>query len=1019
MKSNFFSNFKIATKKDWIQKIKTELKETPIEKLYFKIVNHSFPPIFTKEHYIKRYHIPTKKNNTWTLTTEILVTENIKKANKVALEYLEMGTEILLFSFEKSLKVNELEVLFLQIDLSLITLSLKGQALESITFLNTIHLFLTKKNNANTFSLELHTSIKNHTLFNTFPNSQFCTIDITKQQVLEADIAKQIQKFTHTNHNANCIINIYLCDNYLLNIATIRACKVLFNNPTKKIPIIQGILDLKLWENEKNIYTNTISTGIQALAAVSGSVDRLQISAVDSHTKKNGSKNTRRIAQHIHYLLREEAKTTLVADPLKGSYYIETLTNTIIQKNNPQKNALVQDQKETISQQWKEDTKILSNFIAGVPPYLRGPYGSMYTIRPWTIRQYAGFSTAEASNEFYHKNLAQGQKGISVAFDLATHRGYDSDHLRVQGDVGMAGVAIDSVEDMKKLFHGIPLDTMSVSMTMNGAVLPILAFYIIAAEEQGITQEKLSGTIQNDILKEFMVRNTYIYPPEESLRIIGDIFSYCSQNMPKFNTISISGYHIHEAGATAEQELAYTLANGIEYIDTGLKAGLDIDDFAPRISFFWGIGMNHFMEIAKLRAGRILWAKIVKKYSPKFEKSMALRTHSQTSGWSLTAQFPENNITRTAIEALSAILGGTQSLHTNALDEAVALPTDFSAKIARDTQKHIQQKTGICNVVDPYGGAYYIEHLTMSLVRKAWSLIEEIQKFGGMTKAINLGIPKAKIENEATQKQANIDSGKEKILGVNFMKEIQSEYTFDLLEVNNSAVLKSQKTTLKKIKATRDPKKVQEALQHLKHCAKTNQGNLLELAINAARVRATLGEISSTLENVFGRYKNHVTPIKGVYKNTIGDNKYFMEAQQLTTEFLKTHGRRPRIMIVKLGQDGHDRGAHVIASGFADIGFDVDLGPLFQTPKEAAEQALINDVHFIGVSSLAAGHKTLIPELIKYLETLGGNIKVIVGGVIPPKDYEFLYHHGVLGVFGPGTNISQAAIDILKKYTQK
>lgn len=654
------------------------------------------------------------------------------------------------------------------------------------------------------------------------------------------------------------------------------------------------------------------------------------------------------------------------------------------------------------------------NFVAGIPPYLRGPYSSMYAVRPWTIRQYAGFSTAKESNAFYRRNLAQGQKGLSVAFDLATHRGYDSDHPRVTGDVGMAGVAIDSVEDMKILFNKIPLDKMSVSMTMNGAVLPIMAFYIVAAEEQGVDQSKLSGTIQNDILKEFMVRNTYIYPPQPSMRIIGDIFEYTSQNIPKFNSISISGYHMHEAGASADIELAYTLADGLEYIRTGLKAGLKIDDFAPRLSFFWGIGMNHFMEIAKMRAARMLWAKIVKQFNPTNPKSMALRTHSQTSGWSLTAQDPFNNIARTTIEAMSAILGGTQSLHTNSLDEAIALPTDFSAKIARDTQKYLQQETNITKVVDPWGGSFYVEYLTKEIAEKAWKLIEEIDALGGMAKAIENGLPKLRIEEAAARKQARIDSGIDKIIGVNIFQH-DEDAILDTLEVDNSAVRKSQVNRLKRIKAKRDEKAVQKALKKITSCAKTGKGNLLHFAIEAARLRATLGEISDAMEKEFGRFKANTKTIKGAYSNEISNDMGFKKARELSEKFSKLEGRRPRIMVAKLGQDGHDRGSKVIATSFADLGFDVDVGPLFQTPEEAAKQAIENDVHILGISSLAAGHKTLVPQVIKELKKLDReDIMVITGGVIPPKDYEFLFNAGVVGVFGPGTVISEAASQILE-----
>ncbi len=653
-------------------------------------------------------------------------------------------------------------------------------------------------------------------------------------------------------------------------------------------------------------------------------------------------------------------------------------------------------------------------FAAGLPPYLRGPYSSMYAVRPWTIRQYAGFSTAEKSNAFYRRNLAQGQKGLSVAFDLATHRGYDSDHERVVGDVGKAGVAIDSVEDMKILFDQIPLDKMSVSMTMNGAVIPIMAFYIIAAEEQGVQPEQLSGTIQNDILKEFMVRNTYIYPPAPSMRIISDIFEYTSQHMPRFNSISISGYHMHEAGAPADIELAYTLADGLEYIRAGIKAGLKIDDFAPRFSFFWGIGMNHFMEIAKMRAARMLWAKMVKQFDPKNVKSMALRTHCQTSGWSLTEQDPFNNVARTCIEALAAVLGGTQSLHTNSLDEAIALPTDFSAKIARDTQKYLQEETKIIKAVDPWAGSYYVEYLTQQLAERAWTHIQEVEELGGMAKAIEEGLPKLRIEEAAARKQARIDSGQDKIVGVNIF-QTEDDEEIDVLEVDNTAVRDAQLQRLGEVRAKRDETAVQTALKALSECAKTGKGNLLAHAVDAARLRATLGEISDAMETSFGRFTPTTRTISGVYSNELKQDKSFAEALALSDKFAETEGRRPRIMVAKLGQDGHDRGAKVIATSFADLGFDVDIGPLFQTPQEAARQAAENDVHILGISSLAAGHKTLVPETIAALEALErDDIFVIVGGVIPPKDYDFLYEQGVAGIFGPGTKIPVAAKAILE-----
>ena len=657
----------------------------------------------------------------------------------------------------------------------------------------------------------------------------------------------------------------------------------------------------------------------------------------------------------------------------------------------------------------------LKEYTAGIPPYLRGPYSTMYAIRPWTIRQYAGFSTAEESNAFYRRNLAAGQKGLSVAFDLATHRGYDSDHPRVPGDVGMAGVAIDSIEDMKILFDGIPLDKMSVSMTMNGAVLPIMAFYIAAAKEQGVRLAELTGTIQNDILKEFMVRNTYIYPPKHSMRIIGDIFKYSSQNMPKFNSISISGYHMQEAGATPEIELAYTLADGLEYIKTGIAAGLDIDNFAPRLSFFWAIGMEHFKEIAKLRAARVLWAKIVKQFDPKNPKSMVLRTHCQTSGYSLTEQDPYNNVARTSIEALSAVFGGTQSLHTNSFDEAIALPTDFSARIARNTQKYIQEETHITRAIDPWGGSTYVEELTEQIIEDAWKLIEEVEELGGMSKAIESGLPKMRIEEAAAKKQARIDSGEDVIVGVNnYLTEDKQD--FEILAINNKQVREGQIARLEKLRASRDNRAVEAILSQIEEAAKNEEGNLLDLAVEAAEKRATLGEISLALENAFGRYKAVINSISGVYSSEMKNNETFKKARKLADEFAEADGRRPRILVAKMGQDGHDRGAKVIATGFADLGFDVDVGPLFQTPKEVALQAAENDVHILGISSLANGHKTLVPKVIAELVALGrADIMVVAGGVIPQQDYDFLFKNGVAFVFGPGTKIPEAAIGVLQK----
>lgn len=777
---------------------------------------------------------------------------------------------------------------------------------------------------------------------------------------------------------------------------------------------------------------NLLKSTTSAMAAIAGGCDALTV-----YPEQETDTMMNRVARNVSNILREESYLNKVADATAGSYYIDALTQQITEQVKAALAGLTAERSGTrklsnASNQhaWNSpegieikpsysagDTQSLTHldFTAGLPPYLRGPYATMYTIRPWTVRQYAGFSTARDSNAFYRRNLAAGQRGLSVAFDLATHRGYDSDHERVSGDVGKAGVAIDSVLDMKILFDQIPLDKMSVSMTMNGAVIPILAFYIVAAEEQGVKPEQLNGTIQNDILKEFMVRNTYIYPPAPSMRIVSDIFAYTSKHMPKFNSISISGYHMHEAGAPAHIELAYTLADGLEYIRSGIQAGINIDDFAPRLSFFWGIGMNFYMEVAKMRAGRLLWSRIVKQFNPKNPKSMALRTHCQTSGWSLTEQDPYNNVTRTCVEAMAAVLGGTQSLHTNSLDEAIALPTDFSARIARNTQLFIEKETGVTRVVDPLGGSYYIETLTAELAHQAWELIEEVEKLGGMTKAIESGIPKMRIEQAAAAKQARIDSAKDVIVGVN-KYQTDDKPDFDILEVDNQAVRTEQLDRLQKLKAERKNSDVQAALDALTVAAKSGNGNLLELALDAARKRATLGEISTALEKAFGRYKATIKSISGVYSGAMKNQKQFEDARKLSDEFAALDGRRPRILVAKMGQDGHDRGAKVIATSFADLGFDVDIGPLFQTPEEVALQAAENDVHMVGASSLAGGHKTLIPELIAALKKINReDIMVVAGGVIPAQDYDFLYKSGVSFIFGPGTVIAEAAQEILKK----
>lgn len=843
---------------------------------------------------------------------------------------------------------------------------------------------------------------------------------------------------------------------YLTEIAKLRALRYLLKKMTgalgfafaQSAPYIHARTVIDYKEDQAD-YTNIVRAACEAISAVIGGCDALTVLPFD----QTNTALAQRLASHVSHILEHESLLSKVADPAAGSFALEDMTYKLADSaweafiRTPEgdafKSAPMESQRQAPLENRVEPFQTAEGiflkarftktdlagcqhlaFGAGAAPYLRGPYASMYIERPWTIRQYAGFSTAAESNAFYRRNLAAGQKGLSVAFDLATHRGYDSDHPRVTGDVGKAGVAIDSVEDMKALFDQIPLDQMSVSMTMNGAVIPVMAFFIVAAQEQGVKPEQLTGTIQNDILKEFMVRNTYIYPPAQSMRIVGDIFAYTSEHMPRFNSISVSGYHMHEAGAPAHVELAYTLADGLEYIRTGISAGIAIDDFAPRLSFFWGIGMNHFMEIAKMRAARMLWAKIVKQFNPKNEKSLMLRTHCQTSGYSLTQQEPFNNITRTSIEALAAVMGHTQSLHTNSFDEAIALPTDFSARIARDTQLFIQNQTDLCKAVDPWGGSYYVEYLTTQLAEKAWQLIEEVQALGGMTKAIESGLPKMRIEEAAARKQARIDSGKEIIVGVNQYQSAGKE-TFEILQIDNQAVRRQQIERLEAIRSSRDQRQTQAALERITRACtqpggKDMQSNLLALAVDAARKRATLGEISDAMEKQFGRYQSTIRSVSGVYRTEVSGDENFARARELSDQFARLEGRRPRIMVAKMGQDGHDRGAKVIATSFADLGFDVDIAPLFQTPQEVAKQAIENDVHIIGASSLAAGHKTLIPELIAELEKLGrADIIVIAGGVIPEQDYAFLYDAGVKGIFGPGTVISVAAQQILGQLMQQ
>lgn len=824
----------------------------------------------------------------------------------------------------------------------------------------------------------------------------------------------------------NMLCQVDLSHDFFLDIAKIRAIRIictLIAQQAQFHPNLEDIFIICHTPKGSSESTHMLLQSTAGLAAICGSADGIVFNP-GSSSFLNG--NSHRIAHNVGNLLRYESGLNELQDVCTGSYFLDTLTDQIIRKIyiNLQKldinlaNLAFEDFASTNSKE-KSSLEFIDSSIPGFAPFLRGPYASMYTTSPWTIRQYAGFSTAEESNNFYRKNLAAGQKGLSVAFDLATHRGYDSDHARVTGDVGKAGVAIDTVEDMKILFDQIPLDQMSVSMTMNGAVLPIMAFYIVAAEEQGVSVDKLTGTIQNDILKEFMVRNTYIYPPGPSMKIIADIFEYASQRMPKFNSISISGYHMHEAGATAELELAFTLADGLEYIRTGINAGIPIDSFAPRLSFFWGIGMNFFTEIAKMRAGRALWAKLVNQFDPEKSKSLALRTHCQTSGYSLTAQDPYNNIARTCIEALAAVFGQTQSLHTNALDEAIALPTDYSAAIARETQLFLQKEINVTKVVDPWGGSHLVEELTSELIEKAWIIIEEIEAMGGMSKAIESGYPKMKIEEASAQKQAKIDSGENVIVGINrFKSNVKSKISH--LEIDNNDVRNKQLVRLNRIKSTRNESEVQNALFALTNCAKNDDGNLLSLAIEAARHRATLGEISMALEKVFGRYQANNITVSGVYKSVMKNNDLFESAQKLSDHFADLDGRRPRILVAKMGQDGHDRGAKIIATAFADLGFDVDIGPLFQIPSEVAKHALENDVHIVGISSLAGGHKTLIPQLIDELRRAGGeDIMIIAGGIIPEEDHAFLYEKGVSMIFGPGTVIAEAVIKILNQLIEE
>ena len=1059
MRTPLFTDFSKTTKAEWLKKIGSDLKGKAIDDL--QKTNSSgfqFSPFWSEEDqpqfpfpqipgafpFTRSYR---SQNNHWEISQSIDLSQSAKTANHQILDALQGGANALYF--QNYSPAVELEHVLQGVFLNYISLHFAPhphpevvQQLQSIA--NTQQVSLDEI----TGSFGLTVAKKSWEVFPKMRSITFSTLGkaLTPQEEIY-EIGKQVIAFSQhqsVDEWAPYIqLELEVKTDYFSEIAKLRALRTVYALLTKALGaknICSSAAFIHSVSAPSSIlpqleHNNLLRTTTEAMSAILGATNALTLLP---HIPETADFSLR-MSRNIQHLLQNESHFHQVIDPAAGSYFLENLTQHMIDSAMhslqellpaisglnwekdpfiPQSQAPSFETAEQIVLQpfyQKADVESVEHlgFGAGIPPFLRGPYSSMYAQNPWTIRQYAGFSTAEESNAFYRRNLAAGQMGLSVAFDLATHRGYDSDHPRVVGDVGKAGVAIDSVEDMKILFDQIPLDRMSVSMTMNGAVLPIMAFYIVAAEEQGVSAEKLTGTIQNDILKEFMVRNTYIYPPVPSMKIIADIFDYTAKNMPKFNSISISGYHMQEAGATADIELAYTLADGLEYLRTGIAAGMKIDDFAPRLSFFWAIGMNHFMEIAKMRAGRLIWAKLVKQFNPQNPKSMALRTHCQTSGWSLTEQDPFNNVARTCIEAMAAALGHTQSLHTNALDEAIALPTDFSAAIARNTQKYLQEETGITQVVDPWGGSYYVESLTQELVDKAWKHIQEVESLGGMAKAIETGIPKMRIEEAAARKQARIDAGKDIIVGVNLFQS-DEKTKIDILEVDNVRVRQQQIERLNSMKANRNAEAVKASLEALTHAAQTGRGNLLDLAVIAARHRASLGEISDALETVYGRYQAVIRSIAGVYQNEIAMNSSFQQARTMADAFEQQNGRRPRILVAKMGQDGHDRGAKVIATSFADIGFDVDMGPLFQTPEEVAKQAMENDVHLVGVSSLAAGHKTLVPQLIAALKEVGReDILVIAGGVIPQQDYSFLFDHGCAAVFGPGTVIAEAAMDIL------
>lgn len=1051
MGEKLLQEFQSQTDADWIEKLKKDLKDKPLDTLNWETAGLKGKPFYSKadlpeslHNFENRHQAPEAFGARHWVNYQLINVDKEELANKKAIEALQNGADGICFGINSLPNFN---TLLSGIELNFCSVSFKpNNAIDVNQLIANYQVYLDEKAIDKT---KISGFISGAQVFqNEIPSLKTASFVCDANDHLANSISalvSAIQKAIDNGVNpSTCFQNLAIISlqqaDYFEEIAKLRAIRLAVKALAAKHGITLQNSDIEIvamsadWsESLDDPHSHLLYATTQAMASILGGANALLVQPFYP-VFPNKPQLAERIARNISSILKDESYLGKVVDPAAGAYFIENITNQLLSEVQANTGISLGQQSgvsnSANSQSWKTAEGIdvpesisvgeLSkmehlDFVAGIAPYLRGPYSSMYTVRPWTVRQYAGFSTAEESNAFYRRNLAAGQKGLSVAFDLATHRGYDSDHPRVVGDVGKAGVAIDSILDMQLLFDQIPLDKMSVSMTMNGAVIPIMAFYIVAAEEQGVSREQLSGTIQNDILKEFMVRNTYIYPPAPSMRIIGDIFEYTAQHMPRFNSISISGYHMQEAGATADIELAYTLADGLEYLRTGIAAGLDIDAFAPRLSFFWAIGMNHFMEIAKMRAGRLLWAKLVKQFNPKNPKSMALRTHCQTSGWSLTEQDPFNNVTRTCVEAMAAALGHTQSLHTNALDEAIALPTDFSAKIARNTQLYLQKETGITKVIDPWGGSHYVEYLTDQLMRKAWAHIEEIESLGGMAKAIEEGLPKMRIEEAAARKQARIDSGKDVIVGVNrYATDEKTE--IDLLEVDNSAVRKSQIARLEKLKSERDNDATQAALDALTKCAETGEGNLLDLAVDAARKRASLGEISMAMEKVFGRHKAVTRSISGVYSSEVKENEDFIKARDLADEFAEADGRRPRIMVAKMGQDGHDRGAKVIATSFADLGFDVDIGPLFQTPQEVALQAAENDVHIVGASSLAAGHKTLVPELINELKKIGReDIMVIAGGVIPPNDYNFLYENGVSFVFGPGTVIAKAAQEILKK----